>query len=51
MSYDTVADIWGQTSQPEDKHDAFVTFMSSTSSDGPLRVGGVAEYESLSRTR
>lgn len=22
MSYDTVADIWGQTSQPEDKHDA-----------------------------
>ena len=44
MSYDTVADIWGQTSQPEDKHDAFVAFMSSTSSDGPLRV---AEYDKM----
>ena len=43
MSYDTVADIWGQTSQPEDKHDAFVAFM-STSSDGPLRV---AEYDKM----
>ena len=38
MSYDTVADIWGQTSQPEDKHDAFVTFMSSNSSDGVRRT-------------
>jgi len=44
MSYDTVADIWGQTSQPEDKHDAFVAFMSNTSSDGPLRV---AEYDKM----
>jgi hypothetical protein len=44
MSYDTVADIWGQTSQPEDKHDAFVAFMSSNSSDGPLRV---AEYDKM----
>jgi len=43
MSYDTVADIWGQTEQPEDKHDAFVAFM-STSSDGPLRV---AEYDKM----
>lgn len=43
MSYDTVADIYGQTAQPEDKHDAFVTFMSS-SSDGPLRV---AEYKMI----
>jgi|GEM_PF-3141645 len=43
MSYNSVADIWGQTSQPEDKHDAFVTFMSS-SSDGPLRV---AEYDKM----
>ncbi len=33
LSYDTVADICGQTAQPEDKHDAFVTFMGT--SDGP----------------
>jgi hypothetical protein len=42
MSYDTVADIHGQTVQPEDKHDAFVTFMGS--SDGPLRL---AEYDKM----
>jgi hypothetical protein len=27
LSYDTVADVYGQTAHPEDKHDAFVTFM------------------------
>jgi hypothetical protein len=37
-----VADIWGQTSQPEDKHDAFVTFMGT--SDGQLRL---AEYDKM----
>jgi hypothetical protein len=42
MSYDTVADIHGQTVQPEDKHDAFVTFMGSL--DGPLRL---AEYDKM----
>ena len=42
MSYDTVADIHGQTVQPEDKHDAFVTFMGT--SDGPLRL---AEYDKM----
>ena len=35
-----MAGIWGQTAQPEDKHDAFVTFMGT--SDGPLRL---AEYD------
>jgi hypothetical protein len=42
MSYDTVADIHGQTVQPEDKHDAFVAFMGT--SDGPLRL---AEYDKM----
>ena len=42
MSYDSVADIHGQTVQPEDKHDAFVTFMGT--SDGPLRL---AEYDKM----
>jgi hypothetical protein len=42
MSYDTVADIHGQTVQPEEKHDAFVTFMGT--SDGPLRL---AEYDKM----
>ena len=46
MSYDSVADICnnihGQTVQPEDKHDAFVTFMGSL--DGPLRL---AEYDKM----
>jgi hypothetical protein len=36
LSYDSVADFCGQTVQPEDKHDAFVTFMGT--SDGPLRL-------------
>jgi hypothetical protein len=43
LSYNSLVDIYGQTSQPEDKHDAFVTFMSS-SSDGPLRL---AEYDKM----
>ena len=42
MSYDTVADIHGQTVQPEDKHDAFVAFVST--SDGQLRL---AEYDKM----
>ena len=42
LSYDTVADIHGQTVQPEEKHDAFVTFMGT--SDGPLRL---AEYDKM----
>ena len=42
MSYDTVADIHGQTVQPEEKHDAFVAFVST--SDGQLRV---AEYDKM----
>ena len=42
MSYDTVADVYGQTEQPEDKHDAFVTFMGT--SDGQLRL---AEYDKM----
>jgi hypothetical protein len=33
----------GQTAQPEDKHDAFVTFMGT--SDGSLRLA--AEYDNL----
>ena len=42
MSYDTVADIHGQTVQPEEKHDAFVAFVST--SDGQLRL---AEYDKM----
>ncbi len=42
MSYDSVADIHSQTVQPEDKHDAFVTFMGT--SDGQLRL---AEYDKM----
>jgi len=42
LSYDSVADIHGQTAQPEDKHDAFVTFMGT--SDGPLRL---VEYDRM----
>jgi hypothetical protein len=42
MSYDTVADIHGQTVQPEDKHDAFIAFVST--SDGQLRL---AEYDKM----
>ncbi len=37
-----VADIYGQTAHPEDKHDAFGTFMGT--SDGPLRL---AEYDKM----
>ena len=42
MSYDTVADIHGQTVQPDEKHDAFVAFVST--SDGQLRL---AEYDKM----
>jgi hypothetical protein len=42
LSYDTVADVNGQTEHPEDKHDAFVAFMGT--SEGPLRL---AEYDKM----
>jgi hypothetical protein len=42
MSYDTVADVHGQTEQVDEKHDAFVAFMGSH--EGPLRL---AEYDKM----
>ena len=42
MSYDTVADVNGQTEQVDEKHDAFVAFMGT--SEGPLRL---AEYDKM----
>ena len=42
MSYDTVADVNGQTEQVDEKHDAFVAFMCT--SEGPLRL---AEYDKM----
>jgi hypothetical protein len=42
LSYDTVPDVYGQTVQIDDKHDAFVTFMGTQ--EGPLRT---AEYDKM----
>jgi hypothetical protein len=42
MSYDTVADVNGQTEQVDEKHDAFVAFMGTQ--EGPLRL---AEYDKM----
>jgi hypothetical protein len=42
MSYDTVADVNGQTEQVDEKHDAFVAFMGTP--EGPLRL---AEYDKM----
>ena len=42
LSYDTVPDVYGQTVQIDDKHDAFVAFMGT--SEGPLRT---AEYDKM----
>jgi len=42
LSYDSVCDIYGQTVQIDDKHDAFVTFMATP--EGPLRT---AEYDKM----
>jgi hypothetical protein len=42
MSYDTVADVNGQTEQVDEKHDAFVAFMGTH--EGPLRL---AEYDKM----
>jgi hypothetical protein len=42
LSYDTVADVNGQTEQVDEKHDAFVAFMGTP--EGPLRL---AEYDKM----
>jgi hypothetical protein len=42
LSYDTVADVHGQTEQVDEKHDAFVAFMGTP--EGPLRL---AEYDKM----
>jgi len=42
LSYDTVADVNGQTEQVDEKHDAFVAFMGTH--EGPLRL---AEYDKM----
>ena len=42
MSYDTVSDVNGRTEQVDEKHDAFVAFMSTP--EGPLRT---AEYDKM----
>ena len=42
MSYDTVSDVYGQTEQVDEKHDAFVAFMGTH--EGPLRL---AEYDKM----
>ena len=42
LSYDTVPDVYGQTVQIDDKHDAFVAFMGTP--EGPLRT---AEYDKM----
>jgi hypothetical protein len=44
LSYATVADINGQTEQIAHKHDAFVAFMGTPESPGPLRT---AEYDKM----